>query len=210
MKDDGLRLIVCLVAILAMGIVDYVYADAGCCVASASGKAITAKTPVVNKTLGSSSIGCNGGNKTNTLASASILGLLNTGIVETSATGTTTSTSSHAEVNNLLVTAGLNLITATKISSDAQASCGGNAAGSSIVLNLSVNGQAVNVTGQPNQEVPIPGGKLIINEQKVKSSGGGCVKNITVTALKISLLGVADVSLATSQAGVACVTFSCS
>lgn len=207
--SDYLKIVLCVAAILAFGISDFVYADAGCCLASASGKGITAKTPVVNKTFGSSSIGCNGGSKTASIAAAEIQDLLSTGVVETSAAGTPTSTSSHAEVNNILVTAGGNTITASKITSDAQASCSGNATGSSVVLNLNANGQPVNVTGQPNQEVPIPGGKIIINGQKVTTSDGGCVKNITVTALRVSLPGVADISFAISQAGVACVSFSC-
>ena len=210
MKGDYLRLVVCFVAVLAFGVADFVYADAGCCLASAFGRGIKATAVGVNKTLGSSAIGCNGGTKSSSLATADIPGLLSTGVVETSASGTPTSTSSHARVDNILVTAGGNIITATQIISDAQASCSGNATGSSTIQNLSINGDPVNITGEPNQTVPIPGGKIIINAQKVTTSNGGCVKNITVTALRISLLGIADVSFATSQAGVACVTFSCS
>jgi hypothetical protein len=207
MKSNKLRLVLCFVAILAFGIADLADADAGCCLASASGTGIKAKTSVVNTALGKSSIGCNGGNKTDSLATASIPGLLSAGVVETSASGTTTQTSSHARVDDVLVTAGANIITATQLISDSQSSCSGNATGSSTIQNLSINGQSVNITGEPNQVVPIPGGIITINAQSGKSSG--CVKNISVTALKISMLGVADVTLAASQAGVACVTFSC-
>jgi hypothetical protein len=204
---NRLRLMGCLIVILAFGIADFVHADAGCCLASASAQGIRAKTSAVNKTLGSASIGCNGGNKTNTLGTVSIPDLLDAVAIQTSATGTTTQTSSSARVDNVNVFAGSNVVRATQISSNAQASCNGNPTASSNIQNLTINGQPVNVTGEINQEISISGGKIILNAQSV--TGSGCVKKINVTAMRILVFGVADISISTSHAGVACVIFSC-
>lgn len=176
---DRLGLILFLIAILGFRMADLVYADAGCCLASASASGIKAKTPVLSKSIGSSSIGCKGGNKTNTFATVDIPGILQAIAVQTSATGTTTQTSSNSRVDNLTVIAGANIIKVTQIASNAQASCNGNATASSFIQNLTINGKPVNITGEPNQEISIIGGKITINAQKLKSSG--CVKNISVT-----------------------------
>src|SRR5437867_7497092 len=57
----------------------------------------------------------------------------------------------------------------------------------SLVDNLSINGEPVTVTGEPNQSISIPGGQLIINEQTVSPAG------TTVNALHATVAGVADV-----------------
>lgn len=199
--------VACLVAILAFGIANFGYADAGCCLASASASGIKAKTPVISKTIGSASIGCNGGNKTSSFGTIEIPGLLNAVAVQTSASGTVTQTNSQSTVDNITVIAGSNLIKAAQISSNAQASCTRPATANSIIQRLTINGRLVNISGEPNQVIQITGGKITINAQKF--TGSGCVKNVSVTALKISVLGIADISLSTSQAGVACVVSSC-
>ena len=204
---NNAKLVACLVMILAFGIANFVAADAGCCLASASAQGIKAKTPAVSKTLGSASIGCNGGSKTHTLGTVSIPDLLNAITIQTSASGTTTQTSSFARVDDVNLVAGENVIKATQITSNAQTSCSGNSTGSSNIQNLTVNGQPVQITGQPNQEVPIKGGKIIINAQSITSSG--CIKKINVAALRILVSQIADVTFSTTHAGVACVTFSC-
>jgi len=61
---------------------------------------------------------------------------------------------------------------------------------------LSVNGIPVSVTGQPNQRVSIPGGQMVINEQTVSLSG------TTVNAIHATVLGVADVVVASATAGI--------
>lgn len=206
--QGSLKLLAVLVAILAFGITDMVYAgDAGCCRASSSGTGIKVKTPLVSKTLGSASIGCNGGDKTSSLSTVNIPGVLSTVAVQNSASGTTSQTSSQSIVDNLHLVAGANIIQATTIRSNAHTSCSGNSGGGSIIQNLIINGQPQNITGEPNQQIPIIGGKIIINEQT--SSNKGCVKNFKVTAFRLSILNVANISLAKSTAGVACVTFTC-
>ncbi len=78
------------------------------------------------------------------------------------------------------LTAGDNRVTADFLMARATAKCGPGGAsfsGSSDVAVLTVNGQRITVTGEPNQTVALPGGgKVVVNEQ---TSDGG----ITVNAL---------------------------
>jgi hypothetical protein len=68
--------------------------------------------------------------------------------------------------------------------------------GSVIIDSLSINGLAVAVTGTPNQTIAIPGGRVVINEQPASSTG------MVVNALHIAVAGVADVVVASANAGV--------
>jgi hypothetical protein len=70
------------------------------------------------------------------------------------------------------------------------------AAASSSVGDLAVNGLPVQVTGEPNQAVAIPGGRIVINEQIVSPTG------TTVNALHVTVRGVADVVIASATAGI--------
>lgn len=72
--------------------------------------------------------------------------------------------------------------------------------GSSEIASLFLNGQPVVVSGQPNQTVPFINGAVIINEQTGSSNA------ITVNALHLVINGVADVVVASAQAGIASVT----
>jgi hypothetical protein len=66
---------------------------------------------------------------------------------------------------------------------------------SSIIDNLSINGIPVEVTGQPNQRIPILGGQVVINEVTVSPTG------TTVNAIHATVLGIADVVIASATAG---------
>ncbi len=66
-----------------------------------------------------------------------------------------------------------------------------------LVENLSVAGVPVEVTGEPNQTIAIPGGQLVLNEQTVSSNGA-----TTVNALHAVVSGVADVVVASATAGI--------
>ena len=74
--------------------------------------------------------------------------------------------------------------------------------GSSEVVNLSINGMAITVTGAPNQTVALPLGQVVINEQSGSASGN--VGNFTVTALHVVVTGVADVAVSRAHADIAC------
>src|SRR5206468_3620261 len=86
-------------------------------------------------------------------------------------------------------------IGADSVMSRATAAAGG-AYGISNIDGLAVNGIPIPVTGAPNQTIGIPGGVLIINEQQVGSDG-----TMVVNALHAVVSGVADVGVASAQAG---------
>jgi len=70
------------------------------------------------------------------------------------------------------------------------------ASGVSNITGLTINGIPIPVTGDPNQTIGIAGGVLIINEQQVGSDG-----TMVVNALHAVVSGVADVVVASAQAG---------
>jgi len=67
---------------------------------------------------------------------------------------------------------------------------------SSIIANLSINGIPIAVNGQPNQRIAIPGGQVVINEQTLSLGA------TTVNAIHATVLGVADVVIASATAGI--------
>jgi len=92
-------------------------------------------------------------------------------------------------------------VVGTRIGADfvmAQADAVSGAPGGSSVQieGLTINGIPVAVTGQPNQTVSIPGGRLVINEQR--TSAGSSVVN----AIHVVVSGVADVVVASAVARV--------
>src|SRR3989442_15186927 len=64
------------------------------------------------------------------------------------------------------------------------------------VDNLAINGLPIPVTGDPNQRIDVPGGVVIINEQRVSPDG-----TTVVNALHAVISGVADVVVASATAG---------
>jgi len=145
------------------------------------------------------------------LLSAEVPGALNAGLLTESTTGGSNRASSQSSVANVdLTVAGIG-ITASLLTSNATAqACGGGSpstAGGSNIANLVVNGQSITVTGEPNQRVPLIAGTLIINEQisSLASSSCGGSASMRVNALHLTVLGIAEVVISSSQAGVSCV-----
>jgi len=103
---------------------------------------------------------------------------------------------SSASVNNLNVTVGGVVITATFVLTMVSSAQGPNG-GITMIDNLTVNGTPISVTGKKNQSVAIPGGQLIINET---TNNAG---TMTVKGLHIVENGVADVVIASATAGIA-------
>ena len=103
---------------------------------------------------------------------------------------------SEASLANLnLAIAGIG-ITADVVMASALAPLNAAVTARSFISNLFINGIYVNVTGLPNQRVVIPGGQVILNEQISSPSG------TTVNALHATVLGVADVVIASATAGI--------
>jgi hypothetical protein len=93
-------------------------------------------------------------------------------------------------------------VTASVVASQAHADCAG-VSGSSVVTDLTFGGNAVTVTGTPNQTVTILGvATLIINEQIV----GVGARDITVNALHLIPGTGEEVILSSSHSDVACAT----
>ncbi|MGH8373247.1 MAG: choice-of-anchor P family protein [Gammaproteobacteria bacterium] len=78
----------------------------------------------------------------------------------------------------------------------ASAPTGAAAQGYSEIDDLLVNGSLISVSGDSNQVVPLPGGKIILNEQHVSSTG-----TMVVNAIHIIIYGVGDVVIGTATAG---------
>ena len=103
---------------------------------------------------------------------------------------------SEASLANLTLMVGGTGISAAIVLSRVLAVQDAPATASSTVGELTVNGIPVAVTGDPNQTISIPGGRLVINEQTVSAS------STTVNALHATVLGVADVVVASATAGI--------
>ncbi len=136
------------------------------------------------------------------LLSASVPGLLTAEVAHASTIGQGDRSRSEASVANLNLTVGGNSVTSDFLMATATAICGPNgasASGSSEIVGLVVNGQSTVVTGEPNQTVSLPNGRIVINEQT--SSGPG---DITVNALHVVVNGIADVVISSAHADVTC------
>jgi hypothetical protein len=103
---------------------------------------------------------------------------------------------SEASVANLTLALGTVGISADLVMARALASANAATTANTIIENLSVNGIPIVVTGVSNQRVAIPGGQLLINEKTVSPSG------TTINALRATVLGVADVVVASATAGI--------
>ncbi len=87
-------------------------------------------------------------------------------------------------------------ISADFVQARALAVLGNPVTGSSLISNLSIDGVSIDVTGEPNQIIAIPGGQVVLNEQTVSPTG------TTVIALHAVVTGIADVMVASATAGV--------
>jgi hypothetical protein len=91
-------------------------------------------------------------------------------------------------------------VTATLVRAEVQADCA-TASGSSVLVDLKIDGTPVVVTGVPNQSVGIPGvATLVINEQI--SSGDGTGGDKTVNALHVYVLNGVQVIVSSAHSGV--------
>ncbi len=145
-----------------------------------------------------------GGAEGQTLLEANVPGVLSAEVLHAATSGQGSRSSSEASVAELSVTAGGNTVSAGFLMARAEAKCtAGNASvsGSSEIARLVINNdQTIVVSGAPNQTIPLPNGRVIINEQQ---SGSG---DITVNALHIIVDGIADVVIASAHADITCPT----
>src|SRR2546429_2421228 len=146
-----------------------------------------------------------GGAREASLLDANVPGLLTAEVLHASTVGQGQRSSSEASVANVTLTVGGNTISAGLLRARATAECHNGTAsvsGSSEIVDLVVNGQAIVVSGQPNQTISLPVGRVIINEQQ--SSVRGNTGDITVNALHAMVDGVADVIISSAHADITC------
>jgi hypothetical protein len=103
---------------------------------------------------------------------------------------------SEASVADLAVNVPGAAIAADFVMARAQSIAGSAGTNAVEIDGLSINGIPIAVTGAPNQAVSIPGGWVVINEQR--TSAGSSVVN----ALHVVISGVADVVVASAVARV--------
>ena len=177
-------------------------------VQSFSGRATVVRATVLGITTVISDTGPlpgSGGSLEASLLDASAPGLVAARVAHASTVGQGNASSSEASVADLSLTAGGNTIAADFLMARATAACtnsGPTASGTSEIVGLMINGQGVTVSGQPNQTISLPDGRLIINEQH--SSVDNKSADITVNPLHVVIDGVADVVISSAHADVAC------
>ena len=108
---------------------------------------------------------------------------------------------SDVSTANLVLEVGGTTIEADLVTAKATSSPGAAGSGSASIVNLSINGVPIAVSGAPNQTIAILGGQVAINEV-VQSSPTGVVVN----ALHITVPGAADVIIASAAADASTVT----
>ena len=173
-----------------------------------SGQAVAVSVDVIGIPLSISDTGplpSNGGALFDQLASLTVPGIANVELLTATTTGGAGQTNSQASVAKAAVKAAGISITASVLTANANAACTANgvsASGNSQIADLRVNGLSVRVTGQPNQVIPLLVGSLIINEQISQESDSGA--EMIVNALHLQVLGLADVIISGTQAGVQC------
>jgi hypothetical protein len=106
-------------------------------------------------------------------------------------------TESEASLGSLGVSLPGVTITADFLMARALAVVGAAGAAAGEVDGLVINGVPIQVTGAPNQTVPIIGGMVVINEQQTGSGGA------VVNALHVLVSGLVDVVVASATAGTA-------
>jgi hypothetical protein len=141
------------------------------------------------------------------------LDLLSAEVVHAAVVGQGNSSHAEASVASVRLTVAGNAIQADLLRSRARATCDGagqaSASGSSEVAGLVINGQAITVSGQPNQRADVPGLlRVVINEQS--GSANGNRGDITVNALHVTAFDpisgerLADVVISSAHADITC------
>jgi hypothetical protein len=115
-------------------------------------------------------------------------------------TGSSNAESQSALGELVLLPGNANQITAYSTYATSLATCSG-VSGYSDITSLTMAGQTIQVTGQPNQIVSVPGVlKLIINEQIVSPN------SITVNALHLQTVTGTDMIISSAKSSVSCAT----
>jgi len=138
-------------------------------------------------------------------------GLLSAEVVHATVVAQGNRSSAEASVASVSLAVVGNAIQADLLRSQAAATCDGagqaSASGSSELAGLVINGQAITVSGQPNQTVTLTGLRVVINEQSGSASGNRSditVNALHVTAFDLSGQTLADVIISAAHADISC------
>jgi hypothetical protein len=149
-----------------------------------------------------------GGALQKSLLTVNVPNLLTANVAHATTIGQGVHSRSEASVADLNLTVGGQTIKAGFLMANAEAECsaekGPVAIGSSQLVNLVINGQAITVSGQPNETINLPAGagSVIINEQSKTVTSNSA--DITVNALHVIVTGVADVVISSAHADITC------
>src|SRR5438270_11448338 len=149
-----------------------------------------------------------GGSQDGSLLDTSVPGWLSVNVVHATTVAMGDASRSEASVANLNLTVAGNNIGASFLMSRAEAHCSPAVFGNSEIVELTINGKTIDVSGAPNQMVDLPaGGTPTINEQSQNVQGNHA--DITVTALHVIVPGVADIAIARAHADITCTGRQC-
>lgn len=177
---------------------------------SYSGRAFGARVKLVNPLptvlmfSDTGNLSSSGGALSATLLQIALAGTLTSNTVTASTSGGSGLAESRASVEDVVILPGHDAeVTAEVVRASSEAVCSG-AAGSSVIVGLTFGGQAITVSGAPNQTVSIPGvATLVINEQ-ITTPG---VPAITVNALHLTLVsGLVEVIVSSAHSDMSCAT----
>jgi hypothetical protein len=172
---------------------------------SFSGQATAARASVLGINLAFADTGplpASGGSQETSLAGVNLPGVLTTGVLNASTVGRGNHSRSETSAANVAVLG--NLITATAVQSQAEATCQGSepqTSGSSTLANLVVAGQPVAVVGSPVITLPLLGITVAVNEQTSSTSDGH--GDVTVNALHVTGPGI-DIAVGSSHSDIDC------
>jgi len=146
------------------------------------------------------------------LVSGNVLGgALTTGLLEAITQGAGDQSRSQAQVANLNLTVGGNVITADLVPVSTQCTCfvsfgAPSCDGGVMIDNLRINGVFITITLIPNQTVNLlGGGTVIINEQFRTASGNSA--SLTVNGVHVIIPGVADIIISRAHSDINCGIF---
>lgn len=128
----------------------------------------------------------------------STLGTIGAETLHSTTIGQGNNTESESSILGLNLSLTTVSVSASLLRSNASAICGSTPTGESEIVGLMVNGNPINITGQPNQTINLLLGKIIINEQIVSSD------SIKVNALHVSIPGIVDIIISSAEAGITC------
>jgi hypothetical protein len=185
------------------GVVAVIVALAGWPTAGAAQSVIGSATAAQTTVLGSTTVLSDTGTLTgiDALQASQVTGavpsVLTAEALHATTIGWPDQTAAEASLAGLQLTVAGYGVSADFVMARAAASVGTGGGGDTSIDALSINGAPITVTGQPNQVIPLLGGRVVINEQQPMFPSG-----MAVNALHVVIDGVADVVIASATAGI--------